>query len=564
MERSLSRRTFLRHAALGGAGLALASSATAAPLILTTPRTRRRTVAGTLAFRPYYVQRGPGPHLEGTYAYASDTKWDAFHSNINASENGVYLSDTEGQEQFGINTRWNVEGFGSGYITADNGGAFYTLPPAGQTQELNLNFELAKSRVYRNRRRMASHQQTSGAGQWRPSRELEGLQAISEGYFEDAEKVAGEEVRRAELAQKALYYALLAGEKLEIEKAQHDILLRGYRPDFFMGCDTKSFFLMDQDTVRDRFLEVFNYATITYYWQVRWNQDFEPSRGEKRYGFRDAVYDQLKKDGITVEGRPLFWPHKSVTPDWLRQLSYDDLLKYVEQHVREVVGHYDEGMYAWEVVNEFHDWANETNLSPEQTVEVTRLACDVARDTAPNVHRLINNCCPFAEYVQMGEHSGGPTRYPQRTPWEFMRDLKDAEVDFTITGVQMYFPYRDLQDTIIHIERFEEFGRPVQLTEVGASSGPSKRSVVLDSLEISSEPYLWHRPWDEALQADWLEGLYTLGYSKPWIEAVNWYDFDDDHAFIKNGGLLKSPLGEPKAAFHRLKRLQDEWKSLGS
>jgi hypothetical protein len=85
---------------------------------------------------------------------------------------------------------------------------------------------------------------------------------------------------------------------------------------------------------------------------------------------------------------------------------------------------------------------------------------------------------------------------------------------------------------------------------------------VLDRFDIPSEPYVWHRPWDEELQADWLEGLYTLGYSKPWIEAVNWYDLDDDHAFIDNGGLIKSPHGEPKAAFHRLKRLQEEWKSL--
>lgn len=58
-------------------------------------------------------------------------------------------------------------------------------------------------------------------------------------------------------------------------------------------------------------------------------------------------------------------------------------------------------MYAWEVVNEAHDWANELQLTPDQIVEVTKLACDVAKDTAPNVHRLINNCCPFAEYVQL-------------------------------------------------------------------------------------------------------------------------------------------------------------------
>jgi endo-1,4-beta-xylanase len=132
-------------------------------------------------------------------------------------------------------------------------------------------------------------------------------------------------------------------------------------------------------------------------------------------------------------------------------------------------------------------------------------------------------------------------------------------VDFTITGQQVYFPYRDLQDTIIAVERMAAFGRPVQLTELGASSGPSPRSLADDSLDFPTEPYVWRRPWDEELQADWMEGLYTLAYSKPWIEAVNWYDFMDGEAWIRNGGLIRSRQGEKKAVFHRMQDLQRRW-----
>jgi hypothetical protein len=210
-----------------------------------------------------------------------------------------------------------------------------------------------------------------------------------------------------------------------------------------------------------------------------------------------------------------------------------------------------------------HDWANELQLTPDQIIEVTRLACEVARDTNPKVHRLINNCCPFAEYVQLKKWTDLDAKYPQRTPHQFVRQLVEAGVDFTITGIQMYFPYRDLSDTILLIERFKEFGRPVHLTEVGTSSGPSEQSVLSGTLGIPTEPYAWHRPWDEELQADWIEGLYTLAYSKPWIEAVNWYDFVDPHSWIKNGGLLRSPKGEKKAAFDRLQRLKEQWRIPG-
>ncbi|MCF7886649.1 MAG: hypothetical protein K9M80_09155, partial [Candidatus Marinimicrobia bacterium] len=178
------------------------------------------------------------------------------------------------------------------------------------------------------------------------------------------------------------------------------------------------------------------------------------------------------------------------------------------------------------------------------------------------VHRLINNCCPFAEYVQLHKWGKLDAKYTQRTPHQFMQDLVDADVDFTITGQQMYFPYRDLQDTILLIERYEEFGRPVQLTEVGTSSGPTKKSINSDRLKMPTEPYIWHRHWDEKLQADWVEGLYTLAYSKPWIEAVNWYDFVDPYSWIDNGGLLRNPEGERKAAYHRLMKLQENWKKL--
>lgn len=544
----LTRRSFLQHAAAGAATLTF-------PTILTPRRSAPRTAAGTLVFEPVYVQRGMGPHLR--WAYASDTKWDAFKSDIVADENTrVVISDTMGQEKFAINTRWNVEGFGFIFITADNGGEFYELPSEGRTQTLNLNYELAKSRVVRNRKRLAKHQSNG----WRPSRELQAYVDLSESYYEDAGN-ASDTRRKGELAQNALHYAMWASEMMEMEKARHVIAAREPREGFFMGCDARSFYQMDPDIWMEHFTEVFDYATITYYPITGTDgmPDFEPIKNDKRFDTRDALHKRLRSHDITVEGRPIFWPYPSVTPDWMREMSYDEVLKYVERHTREVVGHYGDGMYAWEIVNEFHDWANEVNITPEQAVEITKLACDIAADTAPNVHRLINNCCPYAEYVQLGKHQDRPAKYPQRTPWEFMKDLVDAGVDFTISGQQMYFPHRDLQDIIILVERFEEFGRPIQLTEVGTSSGPSAKSVMDGSLGFRDEPYVWRRHWDPELQADWMEGLYTLSYANLNVEAVNWYDMLDGQAWIKNGGFLADTEGTTKPIYHRLQKLQKEW-----
>lgn len=550
----MRRRDFLRNTMITGVGLSVSSTILGAPTVLTPKRTDYNTEKGRLVFKPVFVQRGKGPHLLD-WAYASDHNWDAFHSNITADNKGVVISDTEGTEKFGIDVRWHVENFGYIFITADNGGEFYSLPEKGKTKELNLNYELAKSRVYRNRKRK---------GNFEPSRKVASLLDLSEQLLEDSKKSMSNEYKFSQLAQNSLYYAMVAGEKLELEKANSVILKTGYRPDFFIGCDARGYLQMDPDVFMELFTEAFNYATITHYLISEKYQNFETHEGKKQFNLRTALHKELRKKDITVEGRPLFWFYNTVTPDWLRNKSYDQLLKYVESHTEEVVGHYGDGMYAWEVVNESHDWANELQLTPDQIVEVTKLACDVAKDTAPNVHRLINNCCPFAEYVQLKKWGELDAKYPQRTPVKFMKDLVDADVDFTITGQQMYFPYRDLQDTIILIERHEQFGRPVQLTEVGASSGPTKASINDGRLGLSKEPYIWHRHWDQDLQADWLEGLYTLAYSKPWIEAVNWYDFVDPYSWIKEGGLLESQNGEKKESYNRIIELQKRWKSLGT
>ena len=561
---NITRRKFLKASVLAGMGTALgrnalgSGSVVAAPTLLTRSRTTRNTAAGTLAFRPHPVQQGRGPHLLD-WAYASDASWDAFHSDITSSAAGVQISDAAGKERFGINVRWNVEGFGYLFLTADNGGEFYRLPPAGKTEELNLPWEIARSRVFRNRARLASH----AASGWLPSAELRSLVGLSEELLEDAGRAGTDGGRRAGLAQRSLLQALRAGEMLELENARHGIALRGFRPEFYAGCDARGFYEMHPELFLERFSELFNFATITYVQQTnREVEDFEPEEGRHQYAMRDLVLERLRAKGITVEGRLLLWFHHWVTPSWLKNKSYPDLLKYVEKTTREVLTHYGDRMYAWEIVNEIHDWANECALTPGQAVELTRLACDVARDAAPRVQRMVNNCCPFAEYVQLKRWSGQEALYPQRTPLQFTRDLVDAGVDFTIAGQQLYFPYRDLQDTLILLERYERFGKRVQISEMGASSGPTDRSVMLKSLGMPGEPFAWHRPWDEELQADWMEAMYTLAYSKPYVEGAHWFDFVDPFYFVDNGGLLRSAEGETKAAYDRFLKLRRQWQSM--
>lgn len=555
----MRRRDFLFKSAAAGAGsLFSVNEIFYAPSVITKKRTVKKTEKGKLLFKPYFVQKGRGPHLYDL-VWATDSNWDTFYSDIKIETDGIVISDTKGKEKFGINARWNVEGFGYTNITADNGGELYTLPNS-DSEPLNLNFEFAKSRVMRNQRRI-EHLKKDG---WFPSVEMNMLHNLSEELFEDASKVYKDGELCAMLAQKSLNYALCASEKMELEKAEYLITKRGNRKDYFFGCDARAFYQMYQDKFLELFSELFNYANVTFV--VKGDgmmSDYQPEKGIINPETREVLINKLNGRNIKCQERLLFWFHDCCIPDWLRNMKYDELLKYAEKLTTDTMKRFGNSLYAMEVVNELHDWANELQLNHEQITELTRLINDVSKSIAPNVKTTINSCCLFGEYVHMNQYSSGKAAaHPQRTPWQWTKDLIDAGIKIDIIELQMYYPYRDLQDSILMTERFEVFNKPMHYSEVGVAGGPSERSVKLGTVEFPDEPYLWHQPWDEETQADWLEQIYTLAYSKDYIKACNWFDLIDPYSYMQNGGLFKSEKGEPKAAYHRLKNIQEKWGKL--
>jgi len=517
--------------------------------------TARPQSNGEVLFQIWPVQAGQGPHVN-SLVYASDDRWDAFHSDIHLDKDYIRISDTGLQTKFGINVRWNVEGFGAGYILADNAGEHYTLPGAGQSTQLNLSYELAHSRNARNYLRQKKHRKHG----WRPSHQTRIYNDLAVEMLDDAAKVKHSGEKCARIAQKALYYAMWCGEMLELDYARWHIEKRKQKLTCFIGCDARQYFQAEKEPYMQHFGELFNYANISFVVNGdRAMNELEPIEGQLNLELRDILVRRMGDSGIKVGGRALFWFHKWVTPDWLRSKNFSELKKYVEKHTRDVVGHFGDRIYAWEITNEFHDWANAVGVTPEQAVELTALACDIARDTAPGVKLLINNCCPFAEYVQMGEWSSGKAKYPQRTPWQFTRDLVEAGVDFDLIGQQMYFPYRDIQDSLIYLERYAQFNKKMQLSEVGVTSGPKSSAILTGRDEIEKDPYIWHRPWDEELQADWLEQIYTLGHSLDFVEAINWFDFIDYGSYMRNGGLISENKWQTKPGYERLTDLKKKW-----
>jgi GH35 family endo-1,4-beta-xylanase len=542
----LNRRSFLRAgataAAVAGAGPLLAH---VSPLIAGTSR--------DLLFRPFPVQGAPDPD----FVYAADEAEEPFRSPIRFTQEGIVVPEEFGERRFSVHTRWYVRDFGYVWLGADNAGELYTRSALATGKTLNLNLEFARSRVARNRAVRMRYERDGTVF----SPEVTGLAEASEELLATALKQDNAGEQTARFADRALTHAMWAGEKLELERAK-DVIARRKRADtVWFGCETRQFVWAKSEDTIARFIELFTFATITHYVWDTWYELFEPQEGYYNWGIKDNIVNRLSRHGITFQGRPIYWPHPSVTPDWLLSKDFDGVKRYLVNHARELVSHYGDRMLQWEVVNEMHDWANVHYFSPDQITDLVRLACDTTRATNPRVVKIINNCCPFAEYVARGRQSRADARRPLRSPRKFIQDLTEARVDFDVLGIQIYFPQRDLSDIVRLLERLEVFNKPIYITELGASSNllaPTDTGSVTGN---PREPFAWHRHWDEELQADWVEQVYTIYFSRPSIRAINWYDFADFRPFIVNGGLVREDA-TPKQSYHRLKQLLNSWNAL--
>ncbi|MBN1300183.1 MAG: endo-1,4-beta-xylanase [Melioribacteraceae bacterium] len=489
-----------------------------------------------------------------SWIYLTDSNQDPFVADVKFTDSGFEIARDKVTEGFTVNALWYVEGFGNVVLQADNGGDFFKSDNFNSGS--NLNHEFARSRIHRNRSVKSRYEKTGT----RFSNEVNNLVNIAEEMFGDSIKKLGSSDESAKFADKSLYYSLWAGEKIELEHARSQILKNKRNDHVHFGCETRQYIWAKSEELTKRFVELFNFATITHYVWDTWYELFEPREGVYNWGVKDNITNWLVENNIEIEGRPLFWFHPVVTPDWLKNKNFGQLKTYVEKHTRNLVSHYKDKVHSWEVVNEYHDWANIHKHSEDEITEIVRLACDTTKDTNPKVKRLLNNCCPWAEYAARGRTARSKVQSDRklRSPRKFIKDLTEAGVEYDILGIQIYFPMRDLSDIMRKVEEFEKFGKPIYITEMGASAGYYEQGIKLDEIDIEDKPYDWHRRWDEELQADWLEQVYTMYYSRDQIKGINWYDFSDFRPFIRHGGLVREDAST-KRSFHRLKELLESW-----
>ncbi len=187
----INRRSFLKQGVAGAAAMMLPSLA---------PGAWSRQSDRDLILRPFPVPAAP----EIGFVYASDASDDPFKSAIVVTQEGIVVPSRLLEKPFSVNARWYVEGFGYLWLSADNGGQYFSRDTLREKGPLNLNVEFARARVARN----ASVRRRYEKEGTRFSPEVLHLTALSEELLDRAVHLTPSDEKAARAADRALYYAL--------------------------------------------------------------------------------------------------------------------------------------------------------------------------------------------------------------------------------------------------------------------------------------------------------------------------------------------------------------------
>jgi endo-1,4-beta-xylanase len=431
-----------------------------------------------------------------------------------------------------LSMRLNVPGFGEVYCYADNQGKGYTKPGT-----VEFVVEAALTRLQRvrialeaaNRAGVPSHPE---------------LQKHLEAAARPIPEKGGDQIA---IAYSVLAHGLHVGERLALNCARHRISkFSKPRHEFLFGCNSSG--VARGGEFERQFKQLFNFATISWY---TWGKE-QPESARIDYTRKDQALAWCVANKVVPKGFGYVYLTRGATPEWLRTWSYEKLLPEYKRIVAQTMRRYSGRLPYVEVINEAHDKANLFHLSHQQILELTREACKAAREGSPTVKRLINHCCLWAEYGKR-TNADGTRRW---SPYRYLADCLKAGVEFEVVGLQLYYPQQDLFETERMLDRFKNFKRPIHITEMGCNSVDGLDAA---SMRPTSLVPGWHGPWTESMQADWIEAIYTLVYSKPEFEAAEWWDFADVGGhFWPSGGLLHKDF-TPKEGFRRLLKLKQDW-----
>lgn len=457
---------------------------------------------------------------------------------------GLLVVNRKDEMACGVALLWDCGPFGSYVLETTR------LPP--REEPYNLNVELARSRLMR----IMQKQEDWSLFDFPRAEKFSTRFAEAEDLFSDSLGKMHNPGEAASIADQALVMAMDLSEELTSFHTELLISRRRNVNSFvrhIFGCR------VDPSVQNEKYKEAlagnFDYCVLPMSWK-----DVQPQENTFNVEPLDQWVEMLSKRRVPTIAGPLVRLDEGAVPDWMViwENDFDMLREMAYDYVQKMVQRYRRAVAAWNVVGGLQTNSNFV-MTFEQIIELTRLLVSQVKSLIPNARTMITIAHPFGEYHARGRASVPPMMYAEMVAQAGISfEAFSLEIEMGIPAPGMFM--RDLFQLSTLLDKFATLGRPVFLTAVGA---PGQAGADLgDETRSHLDPAAggrWHRPWDPQLQADWMEAVYTLALSKPYIESIAWANLADIRPSLPGGGLLDDML-HPKPSYQRLVQLREKIK----
>jgi GH35 family endo-1,4-beta-xylanase len=309
------------------------------------------------------------------------------------------------------------------------------------------------------------------------------------------------------------------------------------RNEFLFGCNIFRWG-NGGEAYRQLFAGLFNFATLPFYWT-----GIEQSKDNFNFSGNEKIAAWCAENSIRTKGHPLFY--NSNESAWMQSLSQKELLKEVTDYVSKCSGLFRGKIDTWDVINEFTGYREYfAESSPHLTGLIDRYGRSrlgkklfaAARSANPDAMLIVNDNHPDSLYAA------------------FLQQLTKKKLPvYDVTGIQshMHNGSWDNEKLWNVCELLAESNKPIHFTEL----------TILSTVRWNGEKD--HTPADtagEEKQKEEVERVYTMLFSHPAVEAITWWDFSDNGAWMNApAGLIRNDM-TPKPAYNILKKLiKEDW-----
>lgn len=294
-----------------------------------------------------------------------------------------------------------------------------------------------------------------------------------------------------------------------------------------------------EQAYRRQFAEVFNYATLGFYWPY-----YERQEGKPEHARWEEIARWCKEQGILTKGHPLAW--NIADPGWLPD-NPDRIMDLQLARITDCMKRFRGLVERWDVVNEATEYDRSAflRMSPKLSktwqkfgqIGFTRRCFESARAADPDATLLINDYCTDANYVRVIEQLVDST----------------GKRLYDVIGIQSHMHGGTWSNERLWktCQRFAAFGVPLHFTETTITSG--------------LKPLQGGKPWastpsGEVYQAREATKFYKVLFSHPGVQAITWWDFSDQGAWLDApAGWLRRDMS-PKPVYTAMRELiREKW-----